>query len=293
MGIEEKNNKNVNIQIQECYEDEDLRIHFIGDVICSKVSAINYHRNPGYEICFIPNGKGIFKIENETFPISKKQVFMTKAPQLHGGWPSKESPYRILYICFSIKHNSAEWIRLDSALKAIKYPMIYDQCDMENVYKRLMREVIENHSYKNEMIKSLMKQYIILMLRNFKQNREVQTENEIEKNIILVGRVIRYMEDNIENALTLKEICEDLNYSISHLSRTFKSKTGFTVMQFYSYLKLEKAKILLAETNETVSIIGYRLGYKNIYHFSNSFKKFTGCSPSKYRMIKETNDNNL
>ncbi|MBQ8846333.1 MAG: helix-turn-helix transcriptional regulator [Lachnospiraceae bacterium] len=47
--------------------------------------------------------------------------------------------------------------------------------------------------------------------------------------------------------------------------------------------KMEYAKAELAETNHSVSQIGYTLGYSDPHNFSNAFKKETGLTPSEYR----------
>lgn len=141
------------IHIGNPYEDEYLKIHFIGDILMRRQEEIGYHYNPGYEICIITNGKGIFKIEDISYPINNDQIFITKATQYHGGWPSKEEPYRILYMCFSINDanntgvDALFWRGINEKLKSIGMPLSNERFQMKEVHRRMMREILEEGEY--------------------------------------------------------------------------------------------------------------------------------------------------
>ena len=72
MGRSIDNKTGQRIHIVSPYEDDDIKTHFIGDILMSKYDEIDYHYNPGYEICIITSGKGIFKIDNQSYPIYRR-----------------------------------------------------------------------------------------------------------------------------------------------------------------------------------------------------------------------------
>lgn len=84
--------------------------------------------------------------------------------------------------------------------------------------------------------------------------------------------------ENLSDYLAAK-----LDMSYSHLSHLFSASEGRTIEDFFRAHRLERAKRLLANSNELVSQIGYRLGYGTAAYFSTDFKRAIGCSPGAFR----------
>ena len=58
---------------------------------------------------------------------------------------------------------------------------------------------------------------------------------------------------------------------------------GITIMNYAKKIRIERAKVLLLTTNESILEIALTLGFHDQSHFYKVFKSFTGMSPSKYR----------
>ncbi len=80
-------------------------------------------------------------------------------------------------------------------------------------------------------------------------------------------------------------IAEALHYDYKYLSTLFSSVEGVTIEQFIILQKIEKAKELIAYDELSLMQIADRLGYSNVPHLSNQFKKVTGMPPGKFRQI--------
>ena len=100
----------------------------------------------------------------------------------------------------------------------------------------------------------------------------------------LTERVIRYMDDNLCNNLSFSAICVFSAQSATNLKTIFKSVTGMGVMEYYRYLKIERAKQLLREGNGNITQIADRLGYTSVHYFSRHFKQSTGMTPREYTL---------
>ncbi|MBR2181136.1 MAG: helix-turn-helix transcriptional regulator [Oscillospiraceae bacterium] len=72
-------------------------------------------------------------------------------------------------------------------------------------------------------------------------------------------------------------------FSKSHLKALFKKNTGYSIMDYYTHLKLERAKILINEGNLSISDIAELLGYSSIHYFSRVFKAKTGITPTEFK----------
>ena len=100
-------------------------------------------------------------------------------------------------------------------------------------------------------------------------------------------RVRRYFEKHIGQMLTVEEICADSLMSRAQLFRIFRKKEACGPIEAFSRMKIERAKVLIRQSDDQFSQIAVRLGFSSLAYFSRTFKKLTGMSPSEYsRSIK-------
>ena len=98
----------------------------------------------------------------------------------------------------------------------------------------------------------------------------------------------KYYETNTvaEKGLpNVKYLAGELNFSSSYLSDLLKKETGKTAQEHIHLFVIEKAKNKLLSSKNSISEIGYSLGFEYPQHFSNLFKSKTGFSPSEYRNL--------
>lgn len=110
------------------------------------------------------------------------------------------------------------------------------------------------------------------------QDGESPKPNEI------VALVEMYFQKNFRKCISIKEIADNLNFSIDYLSHIYKEFTGQSPTKYLIALRMNEAKRLLsANNNLSVKAIGKLVGYDDQYYFSKLFKKVTGFYPSEYK----------
>ncbi|VTR42691.1 helix-turn-helix domain-containing protein [Sphingobacterium thalpophilum] len=82
---------------------------------------------------------------------------------------------------------------------------------------------------------------------------------------------------------TAHDFAERLAIHVNHLNKILKENTGKTTSQIIGARITQEAKILLKQTDWNISEIAYTLGFEEIAHFSNFFKKQTSISPNNFR----------
>lgn len=92
-----------------------------------------------------------------------------------------------------------------------------------------------------------------------------------------------YITLHLEDKLPLSELAEMQGYTEYYLSKKFKKETGQTINEYIRIKRLERAQHLLKSTNTSVQEIGYRLQFCSQSHFSDTFRKQYGVSPSQWR----------
>ncbi|MBR5355315.1 MAG: helix-turn-helix transcriptional regulator, partial [Lachnospiraceae bacterium] len=93
-----------------------------------------------------------------------------------------------------------------------------------------------------------------------------------------------YMSQNFSNPnLMLQDVAKKVNMSNSRFSTVFSQETGQTFTEYLMFLRLNKAKELLRQTNTRSTQIASEVGYNDSHYFSYIFKKNFGLTPSEYR----------
>lgn len=85
------------------------------------------------------------------------------------------------------------------------------------------------------------------------------------------------------NLRTAKDYAKRLAVHVNHLNKVLKENTGKTTTDFISSRIIQEAKILLKQTDWNISEIAYCLGFEEVAHFSNFFKKQTSLTPVGFR----------
>jgi AraC family transcriptional regulator, transcriptional activator of pobA len=87
------------------------------------------------------------------------------------------------------------------------------------------------------------------------------------------------------NLRAASDFAKQLNVHVNHLNRAVKETTQKTTTQLIAERILQEAKIMLKHSNWNISEIAYALGFTEVTHFNNFFKKHTQGSPSKFRTV--------
>ena len=98
-----------------------------------------------------------------------------------------------------------------------------------------------------------------------------------------MSEVISFINQNLQNKLTLDLICENAKVSKYYLCHNFKNTVGMTVFQYIEFVRVSFAKDLLAKTDASISDISQKAGFESFAYFSKVFRKHENCTPSKYR----------
>lgn len=107
-----------------------------------------------------------------------------------------------------------------------------------------------------------------------------------EKNVKLIEEMITFLHENYSDSnLCLEVIADNFNISPSYSSKIFKANTGFSIMQYIDNYRMEKARMLLKNTDLGLREILDSVGYVDKVNFIRKFKKNEGLTPIQYRSI--------
>ena len=96
-----------------------------------------------------------------------------------------------------------------------------------------------------------------------------------------IVKVIESVQANLQNELDLDEIAREVNLSASRLRHLFKAETGLSPAQFLKRLRMDRALELREQTFMRVKEIMNAVGLSNNSHFTHSFKRAHGLTPTE------------
>ena len=86
-----------------------------------------------------------------------------------------------------------------------------------------------------------------------------------------------------DSRFNVEAFADEMKCSPRKLQRDMKAKIGRSPSKFIWTFRLERAKKLLEDSEQTIKEIAHKVGFESPEHFSTTFKKHEGASPSAYR----------
>lgn len=134
-------------------------------------------------------------------------------------------------------------------------------------------------SYLKIKILELLLFFKTLDVNKDKEERNYFTKSQVDK----VKEIEKYMIKNIDKHITLEELSNKFDYSLTSMKKCFKEVYGDSIYSYMKSYRMNEACILLKETNDNISNIASYLGYDNPSKFAAAFKSVIGFTPLKYR----------
>lgn len=161
----------------------------------------------------------------------------------------------------------------------------------KEIFLKMFEEINSDYVHKYDALRNLV--FDIL-------HRTIKTHsltNRINKQVNASQRIsVSFLEllegqfpiDDVRQRLRLRspsDISNQLSIHVNHLNKAVKEITQKTTTEIIAERILQEAKILLKQTNWTVSDIAFALGFAEVTNFNNFFKKHIKLSPTKFRNI--------
>jgi len=100
---------------------------------------------------------------------------------------------------------------------------------------------------------------------------------------LILQKTIDYIDSHMtDDDFSVENIARELSMSRTKLFRQLKMITGISPSEFISIYRLKLAAEMLKKRTGNISEIAYSVGYKNPAHFSDSFRRSYGCTPSEF-----------
>lgn len=116
--------------------------------------------------------------------------------------------------------------------------------------------------------------------------RRVHRTRENPKYSQPIQRCCNYIEMNLDRNIHAQELADMVGYSVTYFTRRFREETGFGISDYVKAARIERAKILLETSENSVQEISEMLGFTTRNYLTKCFREITGMTPVEYRNRK-------
>jgi AraC family transcriptional regulator, transcriptional activator of pobA len=267
-----------------------VKFYFSGN----KKSEMTYNRRLYYKISLI-KGKNLVEYADKTVLIEKQGILFAtpKIPYRYTPQDKEQSGFFCVFTKEFLSKSKTGLLIDDYPIYQHNSDFVYQLNDaqyleMEAIFKKMDAELSSDYAFKYDLLRN----YVLELIHSG------QKLKPMESNIVSTNAASRISSLFIEllerqfpiesdgQVIQLKtplDFAKTLGIHINHLNKVLKETTGRSTTEIINGRIAEEAKILLKQTPWNVSEIAYSLGFDEVAHFSNFFKKHTALSPLKYR----------
>lgn len=259
----------------------------IGEICCESGYEIRPHPQLCSELSYIVSGSGYFYIDGTRVKVGEGDIIFNAEGYTHAIETDASSMLRFVYMGFKLNEEAGEDLAaIQAFLQSAPYQHSKDTHGIMIPFFRNIDEFYSQKPYSRMMIKNYIEEIIVLSYRAFTEKTSKASRYVPQKSANSVGytvySVIRYVENHIFELKRIRTIADDLGYSYTYLSHTFKDKTGITLQRYINHKKVEKALELLKYGNLSIKQVAERLNYETLQSFSKAFSRIMGIPPSRY-----------
>jgi len=151
-------------------------------------------------------------------------------------------------------------------------------------YNVFLQDVIENgdNIYK-EILQSKSISHLSLILHDIIKAISVFLGSDEYQGSNIIHNAMEYIKSSYNMDIGLQSVAKHIHVSSSYLSRIFSKKTGETIIEYITKIRMEKAKELLKSANIQIFEVAALVGIEDPAYFSHLFKKHTGLSPKEFK----------
>jgi AraC-like DNA-binding protein len=257
-------------------------------------SEMPYNRRTYYKISLI-QGRNRVEYANKTIEINDFALLFAspKIPYKYVQLDNKQSGYFAVFTkdFLSPFHKGLEIDQIPLFSANSDFIFQIDKSEFEElkrVFVKMSNEISSDYLYKFDLLR-------VLLMEIIHYGQKLQPVYPTKTNVNAASRItalfielleLQFPIENPSQILQLripKDYANHLGVHVNHLNSVLKETTGKTTREIISSRIFQEASVLLKHTKWNISEIAYSLGFEEVAHFSNFFKKHSRLSPVAFR----------
>lgn len=263
--------------------------------------TMSYHTHDTIEIMYVISGACGIELEATAasaaceMTLKKGDFIILDANVPHRLIVDERGPCRMLNVEFDFRERrvafpSMRLLALEDdfvarlVMEPSSYLLLRDPSEVYQVLKSLVLE-LDSRGKSISVKTELLFAQLILAIARLHNESGAQGINRVD---LYVKQAIEFMHHNYDRDIQVKDIAAAVSLHPGYLHRLFRAQLGKTLTGYLTELRMEKAKMLLRETDVAIADICDYVGVGSRQYFHAMFKKFTNQTPIAYRNSVDT-----
>lgn len=228
---------------------------------------------PCFIIEYIVSGRGYLEINDEKYKLNPGDAYIIHPGDFCTYYADKNEPYKKYWINFSADFFFTEMLKAYGI-----EDRVFRGLDLSGFFESLFK--LEDVSDTNDELFIPASKLVFSAMMDIALHKENDT---VATGYDLAYKVRNMLYKSISTRITIDDIAKKLYRSKNDINRQFKKQYNTTPHNFLVELRITKAKNMLVNSRKTIAEIANLLCFSSEFHFSNTFKKKVGISPSEFR----------
>jgi AraC family transcriptional regulator, arabinose operon regulatory protein len=233
-------------------------------------------------IFYCVDGHGWYQIKDQRYEVGPNEFFILPQNVEHAYGSDDDHPWSIYWIHFG-GDALAAFNTVQAVQQHFKTAHIKSSNEIISIFTKIYKTLELGYSIDNLLFSNMcLSHYLTLFVYNLRHYETTDTDK-----LDCVDNAILYMQEHINENISLSDLSRHYNYSVSRFSNLFKHKTGYAPIDYFLQMKMQKACQQLDFTGLSIKEIAFSMGFDDPYYFSKRFRTIIGVSPKKYRSLKK------
>lgn len=235
------------------------------------------HWHEHIELLYFLSGRCDFTCNGKTFSVTADDFVVINSTEIHSFVVTEY----VDYFCILL---------YPGFFSDIKYPnvllknLIPQDDYIKNCLNDICNEYTRNAEDSSMMLKSHAYRLMAYLLRNYTAARPSSKDFIAHAaKLRRMNTVLEYISENYHDKITTAQLAKLCYLSESHFCRFFKNAIGKTAIAYINEYRIEKAAVMLCNTDESITAIALAVGFDDVNYFSRTFKKIKKVTPGEYK----------
>ncbi len=283
---------------------KDINGLFAEEIVRHKsYSMATRHYHSDIELYFLLEGDRYYFVDQNTWHIHAHSGILIGPNQIHKTSMFNENPEHHRFLLqFSTRPYNAIFQGLgyppfESFARFYQEPVSFSDTDWNSVLSILsqLRNGFATNAARSTLFLLAMqlldlfctaarKQQIPYAATSSGQSQGSSSASELHRKI---DDLAQYLQRHCSEKIVLDDLAAEFYFSRSRMTAAFKQITGFTIVEYITFMRIRKAKELLLHTDHSMTDIADETGFGNVTYFERVFRTTVGKTPLQYRKKEE------
>lgn len=274
-------------QVRQNMVSRDFELFYYDDRNLSKIDA---HTHNYYEFYFFVEGDISMQVGKDVYPIHFGDAMLIPPNIAHRAIiHNPEVPYRrfVFWISKEYYEHLADispcfTYAIDYASKNKQYVCHLDQISLNSLQSKMLRllEEMQSNRFGKELQIELYVEDFMLSINRLVY--DILEPKQVTSDASLYTKLVEYIEEHLEDELSLEKLSEEFYVSKYHIAHVFKDNIGLSIHQYITKKRLAKCQEAI-RANMNITDVYHMYGFGDYSSFYRAFKKEYGISPKEYR----------